>query len=112
MSSFCSSVLRTMLALAFALTALAACGGGGGGSGSTPPVAVEPDPTLPAVDLRAVAAADPGSTLPALWHRGAFMEIFVRSYKDSDGDGVGDLRGLIAQLDLSLIHISEPTRPY
>ncbi len=98
MSSFCSSVLRTMLALAFALTALAACGGGGG-SGSTPPVAVEPDPTLPAVDLRAVAAADPGSTLPALWHRGAFMEIFVRSYKDSDGDGVGDLRGLIAQLD-------------
>ena len=100
MSSFCSSVLRTMLALAFALTALAACGGGGGGgSGSTPPVAVEPDPTLPAVDLRAVAAADPGSTLPALWHRGAFMEIFVRSYKDSDGDGVGDLRGLIAQLD-------------
>lgn len=98
MSTFCSSVLRTMLALAFALTALAACGGGGG-SGSTPPVAVEPDPTLPAVDLRAVAAADPGSTLPALWHRGAFMEIFVRSYKDSDGDGVGDLRGLIAQLD-------------
>ena len=100
MSTFRSSVLRTMLALAFALTALAACGGGGGGgSGSTPPVAVEPDPTLPAVDLRAVAAADPGSTLPALWHRGAFMEIFVRSYKDSDGDGVGDLRGLIAQLD-------------
>ena len=98
MSTFRSSVLRTMLALAFALTALAACGGGGG-SGSTPPVAVEPDPTLPAVDLRAVAAADPGSTLPALWHRGAFMEIFVRSYKDSDGDGVGDLRGLIAQLD-------------
>ena len=27
------------------------------------------------------------------------MEIFVRSYKDSDGDGIGDLKGLISQLD-------------
>jgi maltose alpha-D-glucosyltransferase/alpha-amylase len=27
------------------------------------------------------------------------MEIFVRSYQDSDGDGIGDLKGLISQLD-------------
>ena len=27
------------------------------------------------------------------------MEIFVRSYQDSDGDGIGDLRGLIQRLD-------------
>lgn len=27
------------------------------------------------------------------------MEIFVRAYQDSDGDGVGDLRGLISRLD-------------
>jgi glycosidase len=27
------------------------------------------------------------------------MEIFVRAYQDSDGDGVGDLRGLIQRLD-------------
>jgi len=27
------------------------------------------------------------------------MQIFVRSYQDSDGDGQGDLRGLIARLD-------------
>jgi glycosidase len=37
--------------------------------------------------------------LPAGWQQGAFIEIFVRSYKDSDGDGVGDLRGLTQQLD-------------
>jgi glycosidase len=43
--------------------------------------------------------ADPGSALPAGWQNGAFMEIFVRSYRDSDGDGIGDLRGLTAQLD-------------
>ncbi len=27
------------------------------------------------------------------------MEIFVRSYQDSDGDGIGDLKGLISRLD-------------
>ncbi|HEY4596829.1 MAG TPA: alpha-amylase family glycosyl hydrolase [Thermoanaerobaculia bacterium] len=34
------------------------------------------------------------------WARGAvFYEVFVRSFEDSDGDGVGDLRGLTARLD-------------
>ena len=37
--------------------------------------------------------------LPAHWERGVFMEIFVRAYQDSDGDGIGDLRGLISRLD-------------
>lgn len=34
------------------------------------------------------------------WARGAvFYEVFVRSFQDSDGDGVGDLPGLISRLD-------------
>ena len=34
------------------------------------------------------------------WTRGATCyEIFVRSFSDSDGDGIGDLKGLIAKLD-------------
>jgi len=34
------------------------------------------------------------------WWRGAvFYEIFVRSFADSNGDGIGDLRGLTAKLD-------------
>ncbi|MCV2361609.1 alpha-amylase [Paucibacter sp. TC2R-5] len=38
--------------------------------------------------------------LPKGWSDGAvFMEIFVRGYQDSDGDGIGDLRGLIQRLD-------------
>ncbi len=51
------------------------------------------------VDTSAVAAADPGSALPEGWQRGVFMEIFVRGYQDSDGDGIGDLRGVIERLD-------------
>ena len=33
------------------------------------------------------------------WNDRVFYEIFVRSFKDSDGDGVGDLRGVIESLD-------------
>jgi len=34
------------------------------------------------------------------WARGAvFYEVFVRSFSDSDGNGVGDLRGLTSKLD-------------
>jgi maltose alpha-D-glucosyltransferase/alpha-amylase len=51
-------------------------------------------------DISPVPVEDSSSPLPRDWVKtAAFMEIFVRSYKDSDGDGVGDLKGLIAQLD-------------
>ncbi len=34
------------------------------------------------------------------WSRGGvFYELFVRSFADSNGDGIGDLRGLISKLD-------------
>ena len=52
-----------------------------------------------AADVAAVAQADPGSTLAQGWQQGVFMEIYVRAYQDSDGDGVGDLRGLTQRLD-------------
>ncbi|MCC7051893.1 MAG: hypothetical protein IT355_01415 [Gemmatimonadaceae bacterium] len=42
---------------------------------------------------------DPGSTLPPEWYHGAMYEVFVRAFQDSDGDGIGDLQGLIARLD-------------
>ncbi len=33
------------------------------------------------------------------WNDIVFYEIFVRSFYDSDGDGIGDLQGIIAKLD-------------
>jgi alpha-glucosidase len=33
------------------------------------------------------------------WRDGVIYEIYPRSFQDSDGDGVGDLRGIVARLD-------------
>lgn len=52
-----------------------------------------------AVDTGPVPATERGSRLDPHWHHGVFMEIFVRAWKDSDGDGIGDLRGLTSTLD-------------
>jgi alpha-glucosidase len=33
------------------------------------------------------------------WREGVFYQIYPRSYQDSNGDGIGDLRGIIQRLD-------------
>jgi alpha-amylase len=33
------------------------------------------------------------------WNDDVFYEVFVRSYNDSDGNGIGDFQGLIQKLD-------------
>jgi glycosidase len=52
-----------------------------------------------AATLAPVPAAAATSRLPAGWQHGAFAEIYVRGYADSNGDGIGDLRGLTGKLD-------------
>ena len=33
------------------------------------------------------------------WHRSVVYQIYPRSFKDTSGNGVGDLRGIIEKLD-------------
>ncbi|MEO3751597.1 maltose alpha-D-glucosyltransferase [Streptomyces sp. B6B3] len=53
---------------------------------------VEPD----AADF---GTARPAPADPGWYQRAVFYEVLVRSFQDSDGDGIGDLRGLRSRLD-------------
>ncbi|MFY9232399.1 MAG: alpha-amylase family glycosyl hydrolase, partial [Candidatus Nanopelagicales bacterium] len=33
------------------------------------------------------------------WHRAAIYQVYPRSFRDSNADGTGDLRGVIDELD-------------
>ncbi|RTL34318.1 MAG: DUF3459 domain-containing protein [Burkholderiales bacterium] len=58
-----------------------------------------PAQAAPDVDTRPVPAIPRASRLPSNWQHGVFLEVFVRAYQDSNGDGIGDLRGLTRRLD-------------
>jgi alpha-amylase len=63
-------------------------------SASVPPASQDAAPSPPACpEIPAVAPNLPW------WTDRVFYEVFVRSFADSDGDGIGDLRGLTQRLD-------------
>ena len=82
---------RALAMLAVTAASLAGCAWAADTAASAAPA--------PAIDTAPVPARPQSSGLPEGWQHGAFMEIFVRAYADSDGDGIGDLRGLTAKLD-------------
>jgi alpha-amylase len=73
---------RTINVILFFILFTAAC------SRKTGPVAVQPVTGLPV-----------GTDGLPWWNDTVFYEIFVRSFYDSNGDGIGDFNGIIAKLD-------------
>jgi len=47
----------------------------------------------------AAQEASPAAETGVWWDNAVCYEVFVRSFADSDGDGIGDLNGLTARLD-------------
>lgn len=90
--------LTLVLLLLFSL--LAGCGqrpasSSASASGANPPVE---STEAPAASGEAAAAVPAGVTA-AEGNNRVFYEIFVGSFSDSDGDGIGDLRGIINRMD-------------
>lgn len=54
-----------------------------------------------------VVSADVSLKATEWWMNGVFYQIYPRSFKDSDGNGVGDLRGIIEKLPyLKDLHVT------
>ena len=60
---------------------------------SSTPTPIAPHPVRPVVGMPSGADGYPW------WHDTVFYQIFLRSFYDSNGDGIGDIAGLIAKLD-------------
>ncbi|MFP4343806.1 MAG: alpha-amylase family glycosyl hydrolase [Anaerolineales bacterium] len=68
--------------------------------GETPvPTATPVLPTATPLPPTATPTPLPLGARSGWWNDAVFYEVFVRSFYDSDGDGVGDLQGLIEKLD-------------
>lgn len=58
------------------------------------------DRAPPVIDVSHVDVVKNDTGVGSNWHKkGVFMEVYVRAFKDSNGDGIGDFKGLTQSLD-------------
>ena len=72
---------KEILVLALGCVLLSACGG------------------IKAKSVQPITGLPQGTDGYAWWNDTVFYEIFVRSFYDSDGDGIGDFNGIVEKLD-------------
>jgi len=111
-----ANVAPTATPAATATAAISQTVGAAGTATAPPSPALSPTPAasatlrpsatpLPSATALASTAVQPIRGLPTgtdgypWWNDTVFYEVFVRSFYDSNGDGIGDLDGLIAKLD-------------
>ncbi len=66
---------------------------------NTPLPTFTPLPTIPSTPVGVITGLPQGTDNYPWWNDTVFYEIFVRSFYDSDGDGIGDFNGITAKLD-------------
>jgi alpha-amylase len=97
---------RRALALATSLALVVGCGAPAPSTGPSPsaatssqsPSAALASPSAVPRSCAEVPAPSPAAAGP-WWSDAIVYEVFVRSFADADGDGIGDLRGLTGRLD-------------
>jgi glycosidase len=89
--------VRSFAIIAAAFAVALGCGQGPAVLSSPPRSAVAS--AASSASPSAIACAPTEATGQPWWSDRVFYEVFVRSFQDSDGDGIGDLRGLTDRLD-------------